>query len=206
MSDFTAAAVATCLTHTAVTHPGHVLGAEVTVTDGAIAAYIWLYHGAIEAAANTNPGFFSIMTKPEAAGTDEGFAEVARLGTLAGTSVFTTINATEAVGQTTLTTISGEGASMTDGELVYITDATSTADGEWHYVLDKAPSATTVLIAEPLVNAKASADEITSLASAFMYVLPLAGVVEWAVYFSHRGGTGANCDVFGRFIEVTDFA
>ena len=205
MSDFTVEAVATCLTHTAVTHPGDVEGAEVTVTDGAMFAYIWLYHGFSEATANTNPGFFLVMTKPEAAGNDEGYAEITRFTVSSGTPVFTTVNATEAAGETTLTTVSGEGASMTDGELVYITDATATADGEWHILRDKAPSATTVLISEGLENAKASADEITSLAQSWMYILPLAGVAEWKVMFSHRGATGANCHVFGRYIEVTDF-
>jgi len=206
MSKFTVGSLTDCLTHTAITHPGHLLGAEVTVTAGAIAAYIYLYHGASEAAANTNPGHFSIMAKGGAAGADHTFAEVARLGTLAGTSIFATIDVTEAVGQTTLGTTNGEGANMTDGELVYITDATATADGEWHYLLNKAPDGDSVLIAEELTAAKASGDEITSLASAFLYILPLAGVTEWAVYFSHRGGTGANCHVFGEYREVTDFA
>ena len=208
MAGFTIGSVTDCLIHSAVTHPSQVNGDEVTVTGGAIAAYIWLYHGATEAAANTNPGYFMILTKPEAAGTDEGYAEVTRLTTQPGTSTFATINATEAIDQTDLTTVAGEGANLTNGELVYITDATATADGEWHILLDgtNGGSATQMLIDEGLIKAKASADEITDLASAFMFVLPLAGVVEWKVIFSHHGATGANCDVFGRYIEVTGFA
>lgn len=206
MSDFTTGALTTCLTHSAVTHPGHVLGAEVTVTDGAIKAYIWLYHGFTEAAANTNPGHFSIMTKGGAAGADHLFTEVARLAAFSGTPVLATIDLTEAIGETTLGTVNGEGANMTDGELVYITDATAVSDGEWHYLLNKAPDGDSVLIAEPLTAAKANADEISSKADAWMYVLPLAGVTEWAIYFSHRGTTGANCHVLGQFREVTDFA
>ena len=207
MSKFTVGALTDCLTHTAITHPGHVNApGEVTVTAGAISAYIWLYHGFTEATVNTNPGHFSIMTKGGVAGADHTFSEVARFTADAGLPVLANLDATEAIGQTTLTTVSGEGATLTDGELVYITDVTAVTDGEWHYILDKAPSATTVLIAEELTAEKTSSDNILTLANAWMYVLPLAGVTEWVVYFSHRGAIGADCDVFGEFREVTEFA
>ncbi len=208
MSDFTIGAKADCLTHSHVTHPGSVLGPDITKTLGAIAAYIWLYHGIIEDSDNDNPGFFSIQTKAEAAGADEGWTEVARFTAKtikAASFVPTTINATEAAGQTTLTTISGEGAAgLTDGEMVYIEDGT-VVDGEWHWIEDKAPSATTVELMEALVNGKVATDEIWPDAEGWQYVLDLTGVVEWRVVISHRGAIAANSAVWANYIEVTDF-
>jgi len=208
MSDFTTGSKTDCLTHQHVTHPASALGADITVTEGAISAYIWLYHGFIEDANNTNPGFFSIQTKAEAAGTDEGWTEVQRITakTIAAAGYAPcTISATEAVGQTTLSTTSGEGAAnLTDGEMVYIQD-TVVIDGEWHWIEQKDPTATTVELMEGLVNEKLTSDEIWPEAEAWMYVLTLAGVVEWRVVFSHRGTLGANVAVWGNYIEVTDF-
>jgi len=188
MSDYTKAAVADCFTHQLVTHPTAVAGSTISVTDGAIEAYIWIYQGYTEAIANATPPHFSLMTKGAASGADHLWAEHRRFGCKTGTPVLATIDATEAIGQTVLDTTNGEGANLDDGELVFITDATGVGDSEWNYVLDKDTSADAVTMAFPLTAAKAANDEITTLASAWLYILPLAGMTQWQLLFTHHGG------------------
>jgi len=206
MSDFTVGSLTDCLTHDEQNHPFSVAGVDVTVTDGAIAAYIYLLHALIENADHDGTAFFSIQTKGEAAATDESWVEVFRVSPGGGTPILCTIDTTEAIGQTTLGTVNGEGTNLTNGEQVYIQDAGGATDGEWHWILDKAPDADSVVIAEGLVNAKANADEIYSLAESWMYILPLAGVTEWRVVYNNRGASGDNTAFWGRYKEVTDFA
>ena len=111
MSDFTKAAVADCFTHQLITHPTAVAGTKISVTDGAISAYIYIYQGYTEAIANASPPHFSLMTKAAASGADHLWAEHTRFYCKSGTPVLATLDATEAVGQTVLDTENGDGAS-----------------------------------------------------------------------------------------------
>lgn len=207
MSDFTVGNLTDCIAKEAITHPGVGTPIDITVTDGAIAAYIWIYHASVEATANTNPGWFSIQTKGDPAGTEGSWSEVARFTATTTAAALANITATEPVNETTMATTSGEGDSaLTDGELVYIEDATGISSGEYHWISDRSPTATTVLLAEGLDFEKQSGDDIWSQADAWQYILSLAGVTEWRVAFFHRAGTGANVHIWAQYREVTDFA
>ena len=200
MTDFTVTTVADNIAHQRLTHPAHVIGTTETPAEGSILAKIWMYHALHEATANTNPGSFYIQTRGESV--NDQWMSVAQFTVSNGTSATSALDATEAIGVTSISITSS--ASFAAGDYIYIDDATANTDDEWHQIVQVDSVGTDLLIASGLVAAKASGDDAWTLAEGFYLELDLAGVFEWRTVYIHRGTTGANVALWVRFIEVTD--
>ena len=202
MADYTVTTVFDLIAHQRGTHPYHVIGSARAPLAGSIVAKIWLYHALHQATANTNPGSFYVQTRGEAV--NDQWMTVAPFTTSNGTSATSALDATEAIGVTSLSITSS--ASFAAGDYIYVDDATGDTDDEWHHIVQIDSAGTDLLISAGLVAAKASGDDAWTLAEGFYMELDLAGVFEYRVIYIHRGGTGADTAIWVRGIEATDFA
>ena len=199
MADYTLSTIVELISHRLVTHPGQAIGADRTPAAGSIFARIWFRHALHEATANTNPGSFRIQTRPLAG--DDQWVTVQEIGTSRGTAATTDITGTEAAGETTLAVT--DQSIVAGNDEIYIDDATADADGEWALVQQIA--ANVIQIVDGLTNAKASGDDIWTLAETTEWILPLVGVLVYRVIYLHHGATGADTAVHVNCIEATDF-
>lgn len=200
MADFTVSSVFDLIAHQHVTHPNSVYGSARPATD-MLFARIAIHHGFIEAGANTNPGSFYIQTRLEAA--VDQWVTAFKITATDATIVTEALTATEPIGEKVLACASTTGFAAND--YIYVTDVTGDTDDEWHQ-LDKIVTDTTLDIIDGLRAAKASGDDAFSDAQHWEYLLDLAGVAEYRVFYKHEGGTGMNSAIWVRGIEVTDFS
>lgn len=92
--------LANVLVHQAVTHPNTSKGSALAVGTK-IGCKLSLFHASVEAVANTNPGFFSILVSHSAAD-DYHWVEMYRVVMDAGTAETEAMIATEPVDETVL--------------------------------------------------------------------------------------------------------
>ena len=184
------------LTHQAITHPASAVGTELDV-DGMLAATLVLYHGFVEAAANTNPGTFFVFTSPSAAG-NEDWAVIAKFTAAAVTPDDETLSGAEAQGQTVLGVAATAGFAAED--VLYIQDTGVVADGEWNRC-EQIVANVSIDIIWGLANAKDNADIIYNDAEIFVCQVDCTAVTRILVVFQHEGAAGANVHVKG--IAVT---
>lgn len=206
MAKFTVVAVADMIAHQRVTHSAtalssSVIGSVITPTAGSILARIAIFHGFREATANTNPQTILVQTRLEAS--NDQWIDSLKLVTTDGTPITTDITATEPVGEDDLAVTAT--ASFANGDKVYIDDATADGDDEWHSIRVN-QSGTVMTIAENLVAAKASGDDVYSLAESWDLELSLAGVLEYRAVYLNNGATAANTAIWIRTVEVSAFA
>lgn len=178
------------LTHQSVVHPTTIVGsAQDCRTKRAVV--ICLYHGYVEATADTNPGKFKVQVRPDAGdgSVNEHWQTVAEF-TVKGTNPDTeAMTATEPAGETVLAVASTTGFVADD--LLYIQDANTLADSEWAECR-KIVSNTSIDLVDGLTTQKDSADVIWNDASRFICALDLNGIESYRVVWSHEGATGAN--------------
>ena len=157
-----------------------------------IAARVFLYHGYIEATADTNPGSFLIQLRPEA-----GTSTVAEhwithtKKTAAGVATVATeaMTATEPAGTTVLACASTTG--FVAGDKMYIRDGTTLADSEWA-TIHSIVTDTSVNIVDGLTTGKDSSDVLWGNASTWVVDLDLTTTASLRVVWSHGGTTGAD--------------
>jgi hypothetical protein len=178
------------LAHQAATHPTTIVGSAISCLTKR-AATIFLYHGYVEAAADTNPGKFLVQVRPDAgdgSATEHWITavELAVKGTTPDTEAMT---ATEPIAETVLAVASTAGFVVEDE--LYIQDTTTLADSEWAKA-KKVVSNTSIDLVDGLTVAKDSADVIWNDASKFIVSLDLNGIESFRVVWLHEGATGAN--------------
>lgn len=178
------------LSHQAATHPTTIVGSAIDCRSKR-AAVVYLYHGYVEAAADTNPGSFKVQVRPDAGdGTaTEHWVTVAQLTVRGGTPDTEAMTATEPIGETTLAVASTTGFAVDD--LLYIQDTGTLADSEWAECKTFVAN-TNIQLIDGLTTAKDSADVIWNDASRFVVALDLNGIESFRVVWSHEGTTGAN--------------
>lgn len=209
MADFTRGSVTDAIAHQHVTHAAEgasalVVGADQTITDGAMWAKIELFHGFTEAAANTNPGSFYIQTSLEASGVEDAWLIDAQfLIAEVGTPADEALDAQEVAGTAAIAVTFTAGFVADD--LIYITDSTADNNSEWHQI-SHIVTDTTVNLVDDLDFQKEIGDVIFGSAEHFRHTLDLSGIAKWRVIFKHQGAAGANVAIRARYIEVTDFA
>lgn len=178
------------LAHQAVTHPVTVVGSAIDCRTKR-AATIFLFHGYVEATADTNPGSFLVQVRPD---TGEGsatehwitVAQITALGTTPDTEAMT---ATEPVGETTLACASTTGFAV--GDILYIQDTGTLADSEWAYCKTFTAN-TNIQLIDGLTTQKDNADVIWNDSTVRVVTIDLNSCESFRVVWTHQGATGAN--------------
>lgn len=181
------------LAHQAATHPTTIVGSAIDCRTKR-GATVFLYHGYVEAAADTNPGKFMVQVRPD---TGEGsatehwvtIAEIMAKGTTPDTEAMT---ATEPIGETVMAVASTTGFAV--GDELYIQDSGTLADSEWATCKTFVTN-TSVNLIDGLTVQKDSADVIWNDATKAVVQLDLNGVESFRVVWTHEGATGANAHV-----------
>lgn len=178
------------LAHQAATHPTTIKGSAIsTLTKRAVV--ICMYHGYVEAAADTNPGKFKVQVRPNAGGgsVNEDWITVAEFTAKGTTPDTEAMTATEPQGETVLAVASTAGFVAEDQ--LYIQDTGTLADSEWAECQEIVTN-TSIDLVDGLANQKDSSDVIWNDASKFVCALDLNGIESFRVIWSHEGATGAN--------------
>lgn len=184
------------LAHQAATHPTTIVGSAIDCRTKR-AALLFLYHGYVEATADTNPGKFLVQVRPDAGdgSATEHWITAVEL-TVKGTTPDTeAMTASEPIGETVLAVASTVGF-VAEDEL-YIQDTTTLADSEWAKC-QEVVSNTSIDLVDGLTVAKDNADVIWNDASKFIVTLDLHSIESFRVVWMHEGATGANGHVKGE--------
>lgn len=183
------------LTHQAVTHPATVKGPAQDVTTK-LAAKITLFHASVQAAANTNPGRFYVLTSASASG-DEDWEIAYEFDATISTADTEAMTATEGAGETALAVAST--ANFAARDKLYIQDTGVLANSEW--ALCEAITGTpSIDLVFGLTDAKDSSDVIWNDADIFTVYLDLTAVGRLRIVFSHEGTAGADVHVKGLMV------
>lgn len=173
-----------------MTHPTTVVGSAISCLTKR-AAVLFLYHGYVEAAADTNPGSFKVQVRPDPGdgSATEHWITVATFTTKGTTPDTEAMTATEPVAETVMAVASTTGFAVDD--LLYIQDTGTLADSEWAE-LRKFTADTSITLVDGLTAQKDSSDVIWNDSSRFVCALDLNSVESFRVVWSHEGATGAN--------------
>lgn len=178
------------LEHQAATHPCTIIGPWVDCTTKK-SATIFMYHGYVEATADTNPGSFKVQTRPDdgSGSITEHVATIVPFTAKGTTPDTEAMTATEPIGETVLAVASTTGFAV--GDLLYIQDTGTLADSEWAEEKTQVTN-TSINLIDGLRVQKDSADVIWNDASVFVCGLNLESVESFRVIWTHEGATGAN--------------
>ena len=178
--------------HQAATHPVTIVGSTIDVSTKR-AVLIFMYHGYVEATADTNPGKFQVQVRPDngSGSVNEHWITVAEYVAKGTTPSDEALDATEPVGETVIAlTLT---ASFAAEDLVYFPNSTL-ADGEWGQIQEVATDASITLI-EGLTNEQDIAALVLNDASRFVCALNLETVKAFRVIWTHEDATGANAEI-----------
>lgn len=180
----------TVLSHQAATHPTTIVGSAIDCTTKK-SATVFLFHGYVEAAADTNPGVFLVQVRPDdgSGSVNENWITIAKLYAKGTTPDTEAMTATEPIGETTLAVASTTGFAVEDE--LYIQDTGTLADSEWATCKTFATN-TNIQLIDGLTNQKDSSDVIWNDASRWVVPLDLNGIESFRVVWTHEGAAGAN--------------
>lgn len=189
----------TVLAHQAATHPTTIVGSSIDASTKR-AAILFLFHGYVEATADTNPGKFLVQVRPDngSGSVNEHWITVAELAVKGTTPDTEAMTATEPVGETSLAVASTTGFAVEDE--LYIQDTGTLADSEWAKCKTFVAN-TNIQLIDGLTTQKDNADVIWNDASKFVVALDLNGIESFRVVWTHEGAVGANGHV--KAIAVT---
>lgn len=181
------------LAHQAATHPTTIVGSAINCRTKR-GATIFLYHGYVEAAADTNPGKFLVQVRPDAGegSTTEHWVTIAEIMARGTTPDTEAMTATEPIGETVLAVSSTTGFAV--GDELYIQDTGTLADSEWATCKTFVTN-TSVNLIDGLTVQKDSADVIWNDATKAVVQLDLNGIESFRVVWTHEGASGANSHV-----------
>lgn len=178
------------IAHQSAVHPTTIVGSAIDATTK-YKADVYLYHGYVEAVADTNPGKFLVQVRPDnGAGTvTEHWITVATLPAAGTTPDTEAMTATEPVGETVMAVASTTGFAVEDE--LYIQDTVTLADSEWATCRTFATNVSITLI-DGLTTQKDSADVIWNDARKWVVPIDLSAAESFRVVWIHEGATGAN--------------
>lgn len=177
------------LAHQAATHPVTIVGSAIDCRTKR-AATLFLFHGYVEATADTNPGKFLIQVRPDAGdgSVAEHWTTVLELSAKGTTPDTEAMTATEPIGETVLACASTTGFVAED--LLYIQNSTL-ADSEWARCR-KIVTNTSIDLVDGLTNQQTSSSVIWNDSCNYVVNLGLDSVESFRVVWQHEGATGAN--------------
>jgi len=181
------------IAHALATHPTTIKSSEQNVATK-VAVKLFMYHGPIEAAANTNPGKFQVQFNHNnaGAGLNEEWITQHEFVTNDGTPSDEDPDATEPIGETVIAVTLTAGFALED--LLYFFHSTL-ANSEWAE-LRKLTTDTSITIVDGLTNEQtAAATTLFNDASLFVATFDLRSVENYRVVWSHEGATGADCHI-----------
>ena len=184
------------LAHQLITHPATVAGSVIDVST-ILGATVLMYHGFIEATANTNPGSFIVQISGASSG-DEDWADIGEFPAVTGTPDDEALTASEPAAEKVLAVASTAGFAA--GDKVYIQDAGTVADGEWGMV-EQIVTNTSIDLVSGLTNAKDSSDFIFNNAQRFSMYVDCTAVGRIRVIFMHEGATGADVHIKAQVVR-----
>jgi hypothetical protein len=175
------------LAHQAAVHPTTIVGSAQDV-GSKLSATLFLFHGFVEAAANTNAGSWYVQASASPTG-NEDWITIATYTSNIGTPADENLTATEPAGETVLAVASTTGFAARD--LLYIQDTGTLADSEWGFC-SKIVTNTSIDLVSGLARQKDSSDKVFNLASRFILQLDLSSITRIRVFWQHQGATGAD--------------
>jgi hypothetical protein len=178
------------LAHQAATHPTTIVGSAVDVTR-ARRATLFLYHGYVEATADTNSGSFLVQMRPEVYGSAVNENWLTHTTKTAGTTTPDTeaFAATEPAGETVIAVASTTGIAVSDK--IYIQD-TTLANSEWGLVR-KFAADTSITLVDGLTREHAITTSVVwNDANVWIVELDTTATAALRVVWAHEGATGAN--------------
>lgn len=178
------------LAHQAATHPVTIKGSAIDCRTKR-RVEIHLFHGYVEATADTNPGSFLVQKRPDAGdGSATEHWITVETFTARGTSPDTeAMTATEPAGETVLACASTTG--FVAGDILYVQDTGTLADSEWG-LCQEIVTNTNIQLVDGLTTQKDSSDVIWNDASTWVCTLDLEANESFRVVWMHEGATGAN--------------
>lgn len=178
------------LAHQAAVHPITIISDPIDCSD-IISALIFLYHGYVEATADTNYGKFIVQVRPDEGNSaeNENWVDVKEFTAKGVTPASEQLTATEPIGEKILAVASTTG--FTVGDDLYIQDVGTLLDSEWGK-LKTLVTNTNLQLIDGLKTQKDSSDIVFNGASMFCYPLNLEYVKSFRVIWTHEGATGAN--------------
>lgn len=178
------------LTHQAATHPTTIVGSAIDVSTKR-RIDLALFHGYVEATADTNPGHFKVQVRPDngSGSVLEHWVTVLKLYAKGTTPDTEAMTATEPAGETVLACASTTGFAVEDE--LYIQDTGTLADSEWAECKTFV-SNTSINLIDGLTTQKDNADVIWNDASRWWVSLDVQAIESVRVVWTHEGATGAN--------------
>jgi hypothetical protein len=180
------------ITHQAATHPTTLVGTSIDASTKR-AATLFLFHGYVEATADTNPGKFLVQVRPDngSGAVNEHWITVAEFAAKGTTPDTENMTATEPIGETVMAVASTTGF-LAEDEL-YIQN-TTLANSEWAKCRTFA-SNTSITLIDGLTVQQTNTSVIWNDASKFVLWLDLNGIESFRVVWTHEGTTGANAHI-----------
>jgi hypothetical protein len=111
------------------------------------------------------------------------------------------MTATEPVAEQTLAVAST--TNLVVGDLIYVQDTGTVADGEWHRIIEVTAN-TSIDIDYGLANQKDSSDVIYTETDTFVCQVDCAGLSRVNVLVVHEAATGSNIHVLAEITIATD--
>lgn len=155
----------------------------------------FVHHANIETTANATGVKYVLQGRPYGSGAsdnDIGWVDLVTFQTGTTAAVKADISGTEAIGQTAIEVDADPTASFLRGIEVYVHDAGTVADGEWHRCDHSATGADVVTLMDGLTVAKDSSDEIWTRAESFAAMVDLDGVAYVRALMLHTAATGSD--------------
>lgn len=181
------------LAHQAAAHPITIVGSSIDARTKR-SVTIFMYHGYIEAVADTNPGKFKVQVRPDAGDSsiNEHWITVAEFVVKGTTPDDEAMDAIEPIGEKVLAVTLTAGYAAED--ILYIRDIDTLADSEWAECQEIVTD-TSIDILDGLTVEKSTAGSgciIFNDASRFVCALDLNANETYRVIWSHEGATGAD--------------
>lgn len=201
MANFTQSNI-TLLSHQLLTHAADGVSIKGSATSVAsnIRGMVYVYHANVETTAQVNGARYKLQGTWNASG-DEDWATLVEFVSNTTAVVTEDLNAVEPVAETVMAVTST--ADFAPGDIVYIDDATATADGEWVEIASLVTNTTYTLV-DGLTNAKAIGDDMYGPAEIFTALVDLSGISRVRMLVQLEGATGANIHLKAHMIAATD--
>jgi len=189
MADYTQSATQDLLAHQEITHPGNVVGSDVSCA-GWLELEVFAWVANIETTANATGVTIVIQVSGEASGNDwQDLIRWTGSTTAAETEVLT---ATEPIGEKTIAVAST--TNLVVGDIIYIKDDTGVDESEWHEIAAVATN-TSISLVDGLAVEKVANDDIYDQAQRFYVGTGSAGTKRISAVVIHQAGTGSDIRV-----------